>query len=91
MAARHGESEPEDAGRLSIPVLLSAGWILCAVYLGWNARPCDFPNESPVSCLSANEWGVFLTRVFAPLVFIWLVTMVCIQFIGLREQRNDLA
>ncbi|MBB3318840.1 MULTISPECIES: hypothetical protein [unclassified Rhizobium] len=40
--------------------------------------------------MSAADWGTFLSGVFAPIAFIWLVAAVWIQSQELAEQREEL-
>ncbi len=71
------------------------GWISTAVvlviagFVGWNAKPGS--SIWPISNLTANEWGEFISGLAGSLAFIWLIVTVRIQANELELQRQDLA
>ena len=71
------------------------GWACTAVVfiVAIIVGVCAKPNNTiwPISNLSANEWGEFISGVAGSLAFIWLIVTVRIQANELELQRQELA
>ncbi|ACE92766.1 hypothetical protein RHECIAT_CH0003828 [Rhizobium etli CIAT 652] len=68
----------------------SAVWLLAGIlglgYFAKSTASCD----GTFSCLTIDAWGTYLSGVFAPLAFFWLVATVWIQSRELAQQREEL-
>lgn len=87
------QATPRAPGRtksLVIAGLLTAAILIAAGLLGWFAHPESCGATGSYSCMKAADWGTFLSGVFAPIAFIWLVAAVWIQSQELAEQREEL-
>jgi hypothetical protein len=86
------EKKPSNSAAIIVSVsLASAVWLIAGiVILGYLAKS---PNActGTFSCLTLDGWGTYLSGVFAPLAFFWLVATVWIQSRELAQQREELA
>ncbi|MGO8099260.1 hypothetical protein AB9F46_02475 [Rhizobium leguminosarum] len=73
-----------------VPLILSAVYITAAICLIGSYAHHDVNCDGAYSCLTVEDWGTFLSGVFAPLAFIWLVISVRIQASELKAQREEL-
>ncbi|MBY3099118.1 hypothetical protein HFO69_15595 [Rhizobium laguerreae] len=75
---------------LSVSVA-SAIWLFAGVVLMGYLAKSPASCTGTFSCLTLDGWGTYLSGVFAPLAFFWLVATVWIQSRELAEQRQELA
>lgn len=70
-------------------VVATMVWLGVALLLGANAAPPDGCSWA-FPCLAANELGDYLSGVFAPIAFLWLIAAVVLQSRELAAQREVL-
>ncbi|NEH44908.1 hypothetical protein GR215_23975 [Rhizobium leguminosarum] len=68
----------------------SAIWLFAGVVLLGNFAKSPTSCDGTFGCLTIDAWGTYLSGVFAPLAFFWLVATVWIQSRELAQQREEL-
>ncbi|MGO6687921.1 hypothetical protein [Rhizobium leguminosarum] len=70
---------------------ISAVWLIAGIVVLGLVAKSPVSCTGTFSCLTLDGWGTYLSGVFAPLAFFWLVATVWIQSRELGEQRQELA
>ncbi|MGM5088156.1 hypothetical protein ACD589_15855 [Rhizobium sp. 814_E9_N1_1] len=86
------DKKPSNSTAIIVSVsFASAVWLFAGIvllgYLAKSPPSC----VGTFSCLTLDTWGTYLSGVFAPLAFFWLVATVWIQSRELAQQREELA
>ncbi|MBY5623511.1 hypothetical protein [Rhizobium leguminosarum] len=84
-------SSPASATIILSVSVASAIWLFAGVVLMGYLAKSPVSCTGTFSCLTLDGWGTYLSGVFAPLAFFWLVATVWIQSRELGEQRQELA
>ncbi|EJJ26643.1 hypothetical protein [Rhizobium sp. CF142] len=71
--------------------LASAVWLVAGIVVLGHVAQSPSSCNGTFSCLTLDGWGTYLSGVFAPLAFFWLVATVWIQSRELAQQREELA
>ncbi|MBY5829369.1 hypothetical protein ELH48_15975 [Rhizobium ruizarguesonis] len=86
------DKKPSNSTAIIVSVSFSSAvWLFAGIlllgYLAKSPPSC----VGTFSCLTLDAWGTYLSGVFAPLAFFWLVATVWIQSRELAQQREELA
>lgn len=64
-------------------------WLLTIIYISVAIVAC-IAHPSFIEKMDANEWGDFLSGIFSPLAFFWLLYAALAQKEELKLQRNEI-